>query len=599
MLYVVVGALTIAAVAAVFWFNKKPSVQAPSEDEIVTAPSIAPPQAAGDADQTSKSQSQTTTAELKVPTVAVLYLENTSGSREDEYLASGLTHELIDALGAMKKLRVSSAHEVLPLKGRPFAVDDFGKRLAADYLIEGAVQRDKKNIKLTAHLHRVADKELRWTLRFDRPSAELFMVQAELADSVASALGFVVTPEEKRAVIDFGTSNAEAYDQYLKGRFHYERRTDDDNEIAEKAYRRAVSLDKGYAHAQIGLARTLLQQVDWGWDDEAKLLSEVSELLRSASAKDTSSAEYYSAIGVLAAFRNEVSAAIRAQRRAVQIAPNDPGMHYQLGIQLASMVQTDEAAKEFRRATELQPMFVDAHRWLARLAAMTGKPKDAAKNIQTALEISPNIARSHVTAGQLALWQGQFESADAETQKAITLRPKSNRQKGVAGTVALFQRRLPQATSLLKDACDKIDDWRLLVRLAQAYQLGGKGSQAEKTLKDALARVGRELSSRPGDLELEYAQLYLRCLLGEIKDPEQDFKRLATNTQKTLDPTIRYYYTAAIDAHLGQSDRAIDNLERVAKMNVYAPGYLAADPSFDKLKNASRFQKLAGLSPTS
>lgn len=600
VLYIVVGAMTVAAVLAVLWFNRKPSVEAPSEDSVaVEAPAIAPPEAAGDAEAGAKSQSQTSAADLKLPVVAVLYMENIGNNREEEYFAAGMTHEMIDALSAMKKLRVTSRYDVMPLRGQELAVDNFGKRLNADYILDAAVQRDKKSVKLNAHLHRVSDRELRWSLRFDRPVAELFSVQAEIADSIASALGVVVTPEEKRDVINFGTSNAEAFDQYMKGRYHYDRRTEDDNEIAEKAFRRAVSLDKGYTQAQIGLARTLLQQIDWGWDDDAKLLTEAGSLLQSASQKDTSSAEYYSGIGVLASLRNDISGAIRAHRRSVQIAPQDPDTHYRLGVQLAMMAQLDEASREFRKATELQPLYIDAHRWLARVAAFSGKPQDAARSIETALDIAPNLARVRVAAGQHSFWQGDFVVADSQVQKAISLRPKTYRQKGVAGTIALFQRKTAPATSLLKDACDKVNDWRLSLRLAQAYQLAGKASQADKSLKEALAQSSKELESRPGDLELEYGQLYIRCLLGEVKDPEQDFKRLATNTQKTLDPTVRYYYTAAIDAHLGMTDRAIENIERVLKMNVYAPGFIAADPVFEKLAKDTRFQKLAGVSPSS
>ena len=120
--------------------------------------------------------------------------------REDAYFASGLTQELIDALGAIKRIKVVSRFEVMPLRGQQFAVDDFGKRLNADYIIEGAVQRDKKTVKLTAHLHRVADKELRWSLKFDRPVVDVFAFETEISDSVAAAVWAFVTPDERRSI---------------------------------------------------------------------------------------------------------------------------------------------------------------------------------------------------------------------------------------------------------------------------------------------------------------------------------------------------------------------------------------------------------------
>lgn len=598
VLYIVIGVLTAAAVLAVIWFNMKPKVSGPPEDSAtVTAPAIAPPDAAGDAEAGAKAPSQV--AEKALPAVAILPLENLGNNRDEAYFAAGLTQSLTEALAHIKKIQVASRYDAAALRGLPLAVDDFGKRLGADYLIEGAVQKDKKNLKLTTHLHRVSDREIVWSLKRDIPLAQLLALHGEIADSLAAALSLPLTPEEKQAVLDVGTRDAEAYDQFLKGQHAFELRTEDDNETAEKAYRRAISIDKEYAAAQIGLARTLLEQIFWGWDDNQKLVNEASELLRKAAQRDTSSAEYHAGIGELAALRNDLTGAIRAHRRAVQIAPRDPDTHYRLGVELANAAQLDEAARELRRAIELNPKFVDAHRALARVAAFAGKPADAGKSIATALDVSPNLARVRVTAGQLALWRGQFAVADSQLQKAIALRPKISRQRGVAGAIALFQRRLPEAVSQLKDACDKAGDWRDCLRLGFAHELSDKSSQANKAWKDAAAKAAAELAARPGDLEIEYGLLYIRCLLGDVKDPEPELKRLAANTQKTLDPTLRYYFTAAIDAHVGMSDRAVENISRVLKMNVYSAAYLAADPVFEKLKNDSKFQKLVGASPSS
>ena len=193
----------------------------------------------------------------------------------------------------------------------------------------------------------------------------------------------------------------------------------------------------------------------------------------------------------------------------------------------------------------------------------------------------------------IAFRRGDFDDANALYKQAMTLRPKTYRFKGQAGIIALFQGRTNDAVNLLKDACDKAGTWESCLRLGQAYKAAGKSSQSERAYRDALVGATAKLKTRPADLELEYGILYLRVLLGEVKNAEADFKRLATNTQRTLDPTVRYYYTAAIDAHLGQTDRAIENVERVIKMNVNAPANLGADPAFENLKNDTRFKNLA------
>ena len=596
VLYVVVGALTVAAVLAVVWFNKNPSVEGPSEETVaVPAPVIAPPEAAGDAETSAKTQQ---VVGQKLPTVAVLYMDNLSGDKTEDYFAAGMTEDIIHELAGIKKIKVLSRYDVLPFKGQTLSVSDMGKQLKADYLLEGAVRKDKKQLRLTAHLHRVADQTLLWSLRYDRPASDVFAVQSEIADSVAGALAVTLAPEEKSAIAKTPTNNIDAYDHYLRGRHALARRSEEDNEQAEKSFRRAITLDKDFAAAQTDLARTLLQRPDWGWDDDPKLLTEAEQLLRQASA-DSMSLDHINARGLLLSFRNDQQGAIRMRRRAVQMAPEDPDGHYYLGVILAESAQLDEAVKELRRAIELKPDHVHAYRWLGAISHWSGKPVDADKNYRKALEYEPDAISVLLYYGRARIERGNFAGADSLLNRAIALRPKSFNLKGVAGQSAMFQGRLEEAVKLLDEAANKAPDWKQYLWLGQAQQMAGKKTASEKSLREALKLIGGVLAQYPDDPTLLYAKVYLRCLLGEIKDPDAEYKRLASNTKKTANPTIRYYYMAAIDAHCGSEDRAIENLERVVKMNVLAPAAIAADPSFAKIKNSPGFLKLAGKAPSS
>jgi serine/threonine-protein kinase len=591
VLYIVVGALTVVAVLAIVWFNRQPSVEAPPEEVPVTvAPEIAPPEAAGDAVATSKSASSPVATE-KLPVVAVLYMDNLNGNRQDDYFAAGITEDLIDELTNLKKIKVKSRFDVMPLRGQEFSVADMGKRLGADYLIEGAVRQEKKQLHLTAHLHRVSDQELVWSLRYDRPATDVFAVQAEIADSIARALAIAVTPEEKSVIAKAPTTNAEAYDNYLRGRQLTSSGKPTDNESAEKLYRKAISGDKEFCAAQLGLAYTLLQSLEWT-DRDPKLIAEAETLVQRAAQRDTSSAAYLAALGLLLEVKGDQAGAIRTHRRLIQLSSLDPDANYRLGVELAQMGQIEEAGKSLHKAREARPNHAGVYHWLAVIAACTGHPDEASRQMTTALELSPEAPHLMAASGMISFMRGDFAEADALYKRVMTLRPKTYRFKGQAGVNALYQGRTNDAVDLLKDACEKAGTWQSCLRLGQAYKTAGKSTQSERAYRDALADASAKLKIRPADLELEYSILYLRILLGEVKDAEGDFKRLATNTQRTLDPTVRYYYTAAIDAQLGQSDRAIENVERVIKMNVLSPVNLGADPAFESLKKDARFKAL-------
>jgi serine/threonine-protein kinase len=600
MIIGVAAIVVIAVVAAFFLTRHKPAEVAVETPDTTAAAGgaavgIAPPQAAEDVEHKTD---MTVSAEKQLPTIAVLYMDNLSPDKTDDYFAAGMTEDLINTLSKLKAISVRSRFEVKPLQGQTPAIPDMGKQLHADYILEGGVQREKKQLHVTANLHRVADQELLWTMKFDRPAGDVFAVQAEVADSVAKAMTVTVAPEEQNALNAPLTTNPDAYDAFLHGRSSFERRSPDDNELAEKAFRRALSLDKNFSAAQIGLARTLLQSFNSGWDDDPKLLTEADGLIGHASPADTATADYFAARGMLLFLRDDTQGAIRMGRRAVQASPLDPEAHYTLGYDLAEAGQVDEATKELKRAIELKPDHAEAYRALGRIAMYTGKTKDATKYFSSALQLAPNADQICIAAGGLHEITGDFTGADSLYQRAIALRPKTFENKGWAGHSALLQRRLPEATALLKDACDKCTDWQFCLWLAQAYALSGKKQQADKALKDALAEADKQKSQTPDDPATLFGHLYIRTLLGQVPDPNPEFQDLAKVTTKTIDPTVRYYYTAAIYAALGQADGAMESLGRLIKLNVYAPSRIAADPAFDKIKDDPRFQKLAATPNT-
>jgi len=587
-LFVGIGvvAILVLAVLAVMKFRG----QSPSETAESTPP-IDSSAAQSDTIQPPPAQAKAP----PVPTIAVLYMENLGGDKAEDFFAAGMTEDIIVGLSNIRKLRVLSRQDVAKFRGQPLSVTDMGKSLKADYLLEGSVRREKKQLRMTVQLHKVDSAATVWAQRFDRPAQDVFKVQSEIADSVAAALAIQLSPVELQTLDRTPTSDLEAYDYYLKGRQFLDGRSKEDNAQAEKMLRKAIALDGSYALALIGLAASYLQRVDWWIDADPQWLDQATTLLDRAAALDTTLAELYCESATLSQLRGDYPSAIRLARRAVGMHPFDPQPHYLLAFNLFYDVRSDEADREFRRAIELLPSNPDPYWWRAMIAGLSGRPRDAERLLAKALELAPEAAHIRWFAARFWLARGDQAQALKQIQKAIELRPKTPLFMGWNGVIELWNRQLDAATKHIRDAADESDNPELYHFLGWAYRLNGKSSPSEKAFRNGMRLDQQRLARDSANLEVAYRLLLTRCLTGELKDPGPELDRLAKIGKRTVDPTLRSYFTAAAYTALVDTDRALESIKKVLSSNVYAPSYIAADPRFDGLKDDPRFKKLVGI----
>jgi adenylate cyclase len=328
--------------------------------------------------------------------VAVLYFENLSRDTSDAYLADGLTEEITSRLGDVRRLEVKSRNAVRPFRGEaasdPAAV---GRRLRVRYLVEGSVRRGGARVRVSARLIR-ADNGFRvWGADFDRSTEDLLALQEEIAGEVARNIAGRLLPEERARLAARPTTNADAYDHFLRGNYYLAFRSPGQAVRAAEEYDAAIRLDPAFSAA---LARSSLNYalvLDWGWP--FPVLSRDSLIARSAVAAaravrlDSTSADAWTAEAYARSFEHPLTyqGVLEAIERAVALDPRNAEAWHQYGWFLYVLGRTNDAVAALQRALALEPARAISCEHIARALRDDRRYGEARRWIDSAIVLDP------------------------------------------------------------------------------------------------------------------------------------------------------------------------------------------------------------------
>jgi len=391
--------------------------------------------------------------------VAVLYFENLSGAKEDEYFRDGITEDIITELSKIRELKVFPRNAVLAYRDKPVMAPQVGGELNAAYVPGGSIRRAGNRIRLTTQLLESRTGHSVWAERFDRQMEDVFAIQDEIAQSIAEALKVVLTESEKKEIAKAPTADVKAYDYYLRGRqffYQFRRRGYD---FARQLFTRAIEIDPGYARAYAGVS-DCYSYLYMYWDaSEANLL-----------------------------------AADDASRKALLLDPALAEAHVSRGLAISLSKRYDEAELEFQTAMRLDPKLFEAYYFYARACFQQGKLEEAATLFEKASQVKPEDYQSPATLGMVYMGLNRredalnaYRSAWQVAEKHLELHPDDARALYL-GAVALFRlgersRSLQWARSAL--AIDP-EDCGILYNVACTYALQEKTEEAIDCLEKAM-----------------------------------------------------------------------------------------------------------------
>jgi TolB-like protein/DNA-binding winged helix-turn-helix (wHTH) protein/Flp pilus assembly protein TadD len=359
-----------------------------------------------------------------VRSLAVLPLENLSGDSQD-YFADGMTDQLITDLAQISALRVISRTSIMPYKGVRKPLPEIARELNVDAVVEGTVLRSGKQVRITAQLIRApADKHL-WAQSYEGDVRDTLALQKRVARAIAEQIRIELTPQEETVLENVKVVNPEAYENYLKGRYFWNKRTEDGMKKAAYYFNQAIESDPNYPLPYTGLAN--IYQV-----------SERPQLAREAVNKalhlDDRLAEAHNSLArLLYLFNRDWEGADREFNRALELDHNYAPAHHWYSMYLALEGRKEQARAEAEKAYELDPLSPVVGANLAKILEEAGQDDKAIDQAKKTLDLEPDFAVTHAVLGIAYQDKRMYAEAIAEYKRALQLGGPSGEIRGLLG----------------------------------------------------------------------------------------------------------------------------------------------------------------------
>ncbi len=359
-----------------------------------------------------------------VRSLAVLPLENLSSDSQD-YFADGMTDELITNLAQISALRVISRTSVMPYKGVRKPLPQIARELNVDAVVEGTVLRSGKQVRITAQLIRApADKHL-WAQSYEGDVRDTLALQKKVARAIAEQIRIKVTPLEETALHNVKVVNPEAYENYLKGRYFWSKRTADGMKRAIDYFGRAIESDPNYASPHAGLADI------YQLSDRPRLARE--EVQKALDLDDQLAEAHNSRASLLYLFDRDWEGADREFKRALELDHNYAPAHHWYSMYLALEGRKEEALIEAQKAYELDPLSAVAGANLAKVLEDAGQDDKGIEQAKKTLDLAPDSAVTHAVLGLGYQNKRMYQEAIAEYKKALQLGGSPAEMRGLLG----------------------------------------------------------------------------------------------------------------------------------------------------------------------
>ena len=388
--------------------------------------------------------------------IAVLPLVNASADPENEYFSDGMTDELITALAKVEGLHVASRTSVFALKGVKDDVRAIGARLNVSAVLEGSVRKSGNRLRIAVQLTSVADGRALWSERFDREMADVFAIQDEISKTIVGTLRSTLLGDLGDPVPVRYTANLKAYNLYLKGRFWWNRRTQDSIAEGIRFFEQAIAEDAGYALAYTGLADSYALQLDYRGAPVREGLERAKAEARRAIELDESLAEAHTSLGwVTFIYDWDWAGAARSLERALELNPRYSVARQWHSWFLIAMGEREAAIAEGRRAIELDPASVSIRRSMGWLHYYARQPEESLEHLRRALAMNPTAEENHRLLGLAYLQLGQLDEAAAAFKESIALSETPALATAGLGAVAAARGRHAEAHAILGDLAEQ------------------------------------------------------------------------------------------------------------------------------------------------
>jgi TolB-like protein/Flp pilus assembly protein TadD len=346
------------------------------------------------------------------PSIAVLPFVNMSADPENEFFSDGLSEALINSLTKIKDFKVVARTSAFSFKGKDVDIRDIGKQLDVNKILEGSVQKAGNRLRITAQLINVADGYHLWSERFDRNMDDVFAIQDEISLAIVDNLKLKLLKGEKTKLIKRHTNDSEAYSFYLKGRYFYNKRTEEDLKRSVEYFERALEKDPKFALPYAGLADAYATIGLYHWFPFEKARAKTKEFALKGIEVDDSVGETHGAYAnYILWYEWQWAEAEKEYIKAMQLSPSDVEARHMYAHLLESAGRFDEAIAEMGKALELEPLSINLNHCMARILYFSGDCEAAIDLFQKTIEMDSDFPLQYFWLGSAFLQMGELQKA--------------------------------------------------------------------------------------------------------------------------------------------------------------------------------------------
>jgi serine/threonine protein kinase/Tfp pilus assembly protein PilF len=409
-----------------------------------------------------------------------------------EYLSDGFTESIINNLSQLANLKVIARSSVFrdPYKRKDRDVQAIGRQLNVRAVLVGEIKQEGDELTITVELMDVQGNRSIWGGTYQRKIADIQSVQKEIASNVSEKLRLKLTGADQTQLAKTDTENGEAYEAYLKGRYHWNKRTDEGFKLATKFFQEAIDKDPNYALAYAGLADCYTLRSDYGFLPSKEGYALARGFVTLALKNDDSLAEAHTSLA---------------------------------SIKAVTDWDWQGAENEYRRAIELNPKYATAHHWYAAQLLLQGRLDQALQEIKTAQQLDPLSLGINKDFAVILLYARDYDKALEQCRKTLEIEPHFGAMFTYIAQIYELQQKYPEATAELEKAhAAAPEDGEITYGLGQAYALMGKRDEALK-ISDELNQPGKQ------NVDLPKEAAYLYALLGEKEHAVAILQKAAEN----------------------------------------------------------------------
>ena len=553
-----------------------------------------------------KSLPAATAGSIPLKSIAVLPFASLSEDKANEYFASGIQDEILTRLAKIADLKVISRTSTQQYQSKPGNLPEIAKQLGVAHILEGSVQKVGDAVRINVQLIKAETDAHLWADTYDRKLTDIFAVETEVAQKIASSLAAHLTGGEQQQIAAVPTRNPQAYDAYLRGRALIIRESEEHVEKARDFFQQAVELDPEYAQAwaQLSIAESELYFAGAETPDRLERARHAAE---TAVRLQPELSEAHSSLGLFYYFcRQDFDRALVELEEARKRSPNDGYVIFYTGLVKRRQGKLDEAIELMKKATVFDPRNPEI---LANLGRSFRGKRDfnaAREMFEHAFAVSPDETQYVAEKAEAYIAEGNLDAAEHLLGRQDTA-TQSNTAIESYIEVLIYRRRFDEAIKTLSEVLARRRNLAPLATadlkswLAGLHVLAGHQVEARALFEEARKELMALRDRGETSWRLTRALIWAHTGLNDREAVEREVPDFLSRTQHDLWRAPGSKATVAgVYATFGDADRAIPFLEQALAASYHTsitPALLRLDPMWDPIRNDPRLQKLISEKP--